>query len=78
MTTILKELRISQLCSKNGRTSVCVKFFACSLLISYCGNMYHSANMSRFEAHAGFFTLLMKGIFFYPYVLSLFDKKLIS
>ena len=32
--------------------------------------------MSRFEAHAGFFRLLMKGIFG-PYVHGPFDKKLI-
>ena len=39
MTTILKELRIAQLCPKNGRTLVCLKFFACSRLISYRGNI---------------------------------------
>ena len=41
---------------------------------------YHkveSSNTSCLEAHAGFFWLLMKGIF-NPHVLSLFDKKLIS
>ena len=41
---------------------------------------YHkvsSSNMSRLEAHADFFRLLMKGIFD-PYVLWPFDKKLIS
>ena len=41
---------------------------------------YHkvaSSNMSCLEAHAGFFRLLMKGIFD-PYILSPFDKKLIS
>ena len=36
-----------------------------------------SSNMSRLEAHAGFFRVLMKGIFD-PYVLWPFDKKLIS
>ena len=36
-----------------------------------------SSNTSRLEAHAGFFRLLMKGIFV-PYVLRPFDKKLIS
>ena len=36
-----------------------------------------SSNTSRLEAHAGFFQLLMKGIFD-PYVLWTFDKKLIS
>ena len=36
-----------------------------------------SSNTSRLEAHAGFFRLLMKGIF-NPYVLRPFDKKLIS
>ena len=38
---------------------------------------YHkvaSSNTSRLEAHAGFFRLLMKGIFG-PYVLWPFDKK---
>ena len=41
---------------------------------------YHkvsSSNTSRLDAHAGFFRLLMKGIFG-PYVLWSFDKKLIS
>ena len=40
---------------------------------------YHkvaSSNTSRLEAHAGFFKLLMKGIFD-PYVLCPFDKKMI-
>ena len=36
-----------------------------------------SSNTSLLEAHAGFFRLLMKGIFD-PYVLWPFDKKLIS
>ena len=36
-----------------------------------------SSNTSRLEAHAGFFRLLMKGIFD-PYVLCHFDKKFIS
>ena len=36
-----------------------------------------SSNTTRLEAHAGFFRLLMKGIFD-PYVLWPFDKKLIS
>ena len=36
-----------------------------------------SSNMSRLEAHAGFFRLLMKGIF-NPYFLWPFHKKLIS
>jgi hypothetical protein len=36
-----------------------------------------SSNMSRLEAHAGFFRLLMKGNFD-PYLLWPFDKKLIS
>ena len=36
-----------------------------------------SSNSSCLEAHAGFFRLLMKGIFD-PYVLWPFDKKLIS
>ena len=36
-----------------------------------------SSNTSCLEGHAGFFKLLMKGIFD-PYVLSSFDKKLIS
>ena len=36
-----------------------------------------SSNTSRLEAHAGFFRLLMKGIFD-PYLLRPFDKKLIS
>ena len=36
-----------------------------------------SSNTSHLEAHAGFFRLLKKGIF-NPYVLWLFDKKLIS
>ena len=36
-----------------------------------------SSNTSRIEAHAGFFRLLLKGIFD-PYVLRPFDKKLIS
>ena len=36
-----------------------------------------SSNTSRLEANAGFFRLLMKGIFD-PYVLWPFDKKLIS
>ena len=36
-----------------------------------------SSNMSRFEAHAGFFRLFMKGIFD-PYIMSPFDKKFIS
>ena len=35
-----------------------------------------SSNTSRLEAHAGFFRLLMKGIFD-PYVLWPFDKKVI-
>ena len=35
-----------------------------------------NSNMSRLEAHAGFFRLLMKGIFD-PYVLWTFDTKLI-
>ena len=35
-----------------------------------------SSNMSRLEAHAGFFRLLMKGIFD-PYVLQPFDEKYI-
>ena len=35
-----------------------------------------SSNTSRLEAHAGLFRLLMKGIF-EPYVLWLFEKKLI-
>ena len=35
-----------------------------------------SSNMSRLEAHVGFFRLLMKGIF-NPYVQWSFDKKLI-
>ena len=35
-----------------------------------------SSNTFRLEAHAGFFRLLMKGIFD-PYVLWPFDKKLI-
>ena len=35
-----------------------------------------SSNTSRFEAYAGFFKLLMKGILD-PYVLLPFDKKLI-
>ena len=41
---------------------------------------YHkvtSSNTSRLEAHAGFFRLLMKGIFD-PCVLYSFDKKLVS
>ena len=42
---------------------------------SYC--KVASSNTSRLEAHAGFFRLLMKGIFD-PYVLWPFDKKLIS
>ena len=33
-----------------------------------------SSNMSRLEAHAGFFRLIMKGIID-PYVLWPFDKK---
>ena len=36
-----------------------------------------NSNASRLEAHAGFFGLLMKGIFD-PYVQWPFDKKLIS
>ena len=36
-----------------------------------------SSNTSCLEAYAGFFRLLMKGIFD-PYVLWFFDKKLIS
>ena len=36
-----------------------------------------SSNTSCLEAHAGFFRLLMNGIFD-PYVLWTFDKKLIS
>ena len=36
-----------------------------------------SSNTSRLDAYAGFFRLLMKGIF-YPYVLWPFDKNLIS
>ena len=36
-----------------------------------------SSNTSHLEAHAGFFRLLMKGIFD-PYVLWPFDKKWIS
>ena len=36
-----------------------------------------SSNTSRLEAHAGFFRLIMKGIFD-PCVLWPFDKKLIS
>ena len=36
-----------------------------------------SFNTSHLEAYAGFFRLLMKGIFD-PYVLCPFDKKLIS
>ena len=35
---------------------------------------FASSNTSRLEAHAGFFRLLMKGIFG-PYVLWPFDKK---
>ena len=35
-----------------------------------------SSNTSRLEAHAGFFRLLMMGIFD-PYVQWIFDKKLI-
>ena len=41
---------------------------------------YHkvaSSNTSRLEAHAGFFRLLMKGIF-NPYELRPFDKKFVS
>ena len=36
-----------------------------------------SSNLSRLETHAGFFRLLMKGIFD-PYVLGPFDEKFIS
>ena len=45
--------------------------------IGYKYRKVASSNMSRLEAHAGFFRLLMKGIFD-PYVLWPFDKKLIS
>ena len=43
--------------------------------IDYCKVV--SSNTSHLEAHAGYFSLLMKGIFV-PYVLSHLDKKLIS
>ena len=36
-----------------------------------------SSNLSHLETHAGFFRLLMKGIFD-PYVLGPFDEKFIS
>ena len=36
------------------------------------------SNKSRLAAHAGFFGLLMKGIFDSSVLLLLFDKKLIS
>ena len=36
-----------------------------------------SSNTSRLDAHAGFFRLLVKGIF-NPYVLRPYDKKLFS
>ena len=42
-------------------------------VLTYCKVL--NSNTSRLEAHAGFFRLLMKGIFD-PYVP--FDKKLIS
>ena len=42
-----------------------------SILSRYC--KVASSNTSRYEAHAGFFRLLMKGIFD-PYVLWPFDK----
>ena len=51
--------------------------------LSYCKIDYinygkvASSNTSCLEAHAGFFRLLMNGIFD-PYVLWPFDKKLIS
>jgi hypothetical protein len=39
-------------------------------------SIYNFSNMSCLEAHAGFFRLLLKGIFD-PYALGHFDKKLI-
>ena len=55
------------------------KYIYGSFIVSK-GTLYHkvaSYNTSCLEAHAGFFRLLMKGIFD-PYVLRPFDKKLIS
>ena len=59
-------------------------YYLKNLLISYqykkiIENIYRkvvSSNTSYLEAHAGFFRLLMKGVFD-PYVLPPFDKKLI-
>ena len=51
-----------------------------SVLIEFASSKYRkvvSSNMSRLEAHAGFFRLLMKEIFDL-YVLWPFDKKFIS
>ena len=45
--------------------------------IGYKYRKVASSNMSRFEAHTGFFRLLMKRIFD-SYVVWPFDKKLIS
>ena len=52
----------------------------CRLNIIHIEKYYRkvaSSNMSCLEAHAGFFRLLMKGIYG-PYALWPFDKKLIS
>ena len=47
------------------------------LINSYIYCRVASSNTIRLEAHAGFFRLLMKGIYD-PYVLWHFDKKMIS
>ena len=47
-----------------------------SKLSNFETTQFVSSNMSRLEAHVGYFKLLMKEIFG-PYVLRPFDKKLI-
>ena len=57
----------------------CIRHFSCQNPRGF-GCTYRkvaSSNMSRLEAHEGFFRYLMKGIFD-PYVLLPFDEKLIS
>ena len=61
------------------------KFISRNMILSVHSKFSHltryrkvaSSNTSCLEAHAGFFRLIMKGIF-NPYVLWPFDKKLIS
>ena len=56
----------------NSRTRL---FFEMSFVSRY--RKVRSCNTSCLEAHAGFFRLLIKGIFD-PYEMRPFDKKLIS